>query len=89
MGWDGSDVYVYYHVDGYYVCCFCNFAGEELTKDFGTAERMLIHLRRHVAAGDKVPWYAIDALKIETGELKSTNDLRWAIFCCDKKRPRI
>jgi hypothetical protein len=35
FGWDGSDVYVYYDVGGYYNCCFCILQEREWVDDPG------------------------------------------------------
>jgi hypothetical protein len=46
-----SDVYVYYHVGGFYDCCGCRF----MPSQFLTKAEIIAHLQIHIGQGDKVP----------------------------------
>lgn len=56
FGWDGSDVYVYPDIDGRLECCGCILGNQW---SYPTAEAMIEHLDRHIAAGHTVPPYVI------------------------------
>jgi hypothetical protein len=51
---DGSQVYVYEHVDGWIECCGCALAAGTCGK-FYTRGACITHLRDHEAAGHRVP----------------------------------
>lgn len=55
-----SDIYCYYHVDGYYEV----WSGEGEHR-FDTAQETINFLRRRKKAGDKVPDYAFEQLEDE------------------------
>ena len=59
FAWNGSDVYVFDHVDGGIECCGCRFGD---TTRFGTPEEAITHLGLHRRAGHFVPEYAITRL---------------------------
>ena len=59
FAWNGSDVYVFEHVDGGYECCGCSI-GKQWR--FITLEEMIVHLAEHKRAGHFVPMYAIIGL---------------------------
>ena len=66
---EDSDVYLYPHVYGDYVCCACR-----LRETFGstvlfTLEEVLEHLQAHQDVGHKVPEYAFERIKAEIEEL--------------------
>ena len=52
FGWEGSNVYVFYHVHGGIACCGCSLDGDYRA---ASEEEMIEHLRRHVQAGECVP----------------------------------
>jgi hypothetical protein len=54
FGWDGSDVYVYYDVNGGICCCRCSLENGAVLL-FKTEKEMIAHLRVHEAAGHTVP----------------------------------
>jgi len=72
-----SDVHVYEHADGMFVCEFCRIEGK-MSADggprFETQSRagMIEHLRKHQLAGDKVPdrtFVRIEEEIIERGDI--------------------
>lgn len=63
-----SDVYVYSSIGGFFSCHWCQFNdGKEL--HFKWSRQVLRHLKRHVAAGHKVPDYCFKALRAERWEV--------------------
>jgi len=56
---DDSNVYVYYHVGGFFDCCGCWMPGSQ----FKTKEEIIAHLQKHIEAGDKVPDYTIEEIE--------------------------
>lgn len=62
-----GDVYLFYHVNGFYDCCGCRLNSEKTS--FNTPSETLEHLKEHIAAGHDVPGYAIKRLKQEIAEL--------------------
>jgi len=56
-----SDVYVFDVTDGGTACCACDL-NEGMTLMVDTHAEMIHHLRRHLAAGQKVPEDVIPAL---------------------------
>ena len=66
---DTSDVYVYFSVEGVYVCCACHLA-EEPFSNFGcaTPDEMIVHLDEHERVGHQVPQHAIDRLMRDVDE---------------------
>ena len=88
FAWDGSDVYVYENCEDKIVCSMCQLLDKIDNVEVDTPQEMLAHLKEHINAGHTVPWYAIDALKIQTGELEPTDDLQWAIFLRENERPK-
>lgn len=67
-----SDVYVYFHVGGWFQCEECKLLlppADSPEKDFHfrsmTGKAMAEHLEGHVAAGHKVPAYAIVAVRLD------------------------
>lgn len=57
-----SDVYLFEHVGGYAECCGCSLRDNP---EFDTPLLALDHLLEHIEAGDYVPDYAIERLKVE------------------------
>ena len=66
-----SDVYMYPSMN--IICCACRITPEKFpdgsewygNPEFATAEDALFHLRKHRAAGYKVPFYAVRRLRKE------------------------
>lgn len=65
FGWDGSDVYVFAHVEGYLCCCACCLQDDWKHR---STDAMLKHLHGHVAAGHTVPTYTITELEQDRAE---------------------
>jgi hypothetical protein len=65
FGENGSDVYVFLNVAGYYECCACGLGGPERHR---TTTSIIRHLRAHEAAGDCVPVDVIPCLHRERAE---------------------
>lgn len=76
LGQDSSQVYIFDHVDGYVVCCFCAFTpwdadAERIARpDFHTTDldAMLAHIAEHRAAGHVVPDWVDQRLRDEWDE---------------------
>jgi hypothetical protein len=74
FGWDGSDVYVFLNVGGYFSCCACalnrgdNGAPFPASEEFGSTAAMLDHLEAHRAAGDTVPDDTLERLRDEASD---------------------
>lgn len=66
FGADGSNVYVFMHVDGYLCCCGCSL-GLNSARAYSTAE-MVEHLRQHTLNGDTVPDYVVPELLVDDAE---------------------
>jgi len=60
---EDSDVYVFEHVDGGWMCCGCWLDGRSTTTK--TRGGMLAHLRKHRLAGHQVPKDAVSRLREE------------------------
>jgi len=54
FGSNGSDVYVYLDVSGYFSCCACGIGSED-GGYFLTTDSLIAHLREHEELGDTVP----------------------------------
>lgn len=66
MGQDGSDVYLFEHVDGGIECCFCTLgqAGRtHLSPRFQSADECLDHLQGHEAVGHHIPKWVVPEIK--------------------------
>ena len=70
FGWEGSQVYIYEHVNGYIECCGC-FLGEKgeeegryfrRSQNFSTGAEAAKHIIDHLEAGHVVPeaWAVIE-----------------------------
>jgi len=66
-----SDVYMYWHVDGYVDCCGCSISESWALHSFKDA---LKHLHEHRKRGDKVPDYAIERIQREIKSGASPTD---------------
>lgn len=69
-----SDVYVYAHVDGWWVCELCDLPGSSGHLGAGTftavePEAIVGHLRTHIARGDMVPERTIPNITADLPEL--------------------
>lgn len=81
FGEEGSDVYVYASVKGYWECCGCRLVKEQSQSQFYTADGMILHLQYHLSCGDVVPESAIRRLeKRRSEELKV-----WVDHECNNK----
>jgi len=63
-----SDVYVYEHTDGFFICHWCCLHGPPVLGKHYTTEHiqeMVVHLREHLAAGQQVPTDCITELEAE------------------------
>lgn len=62
-----SDVYVYEHVAGYFVCCLCSLEDRDDRDDavMTTRSETIAHLAEHAAAGETVPPSATERLRAE------------------------
>ena len=60
FGWEGSQVYVYEHYNGYVQCCGCALGGR--SQNFATGAEAAKHLIDHLEAGHVVPdaWALIE-----------------------------
>jgi len=65
FGEEGSDVYVYSHAYGGFVCDMCRLEEENWTFVAMSRSGMIAHLREHIAAGHVVPECAIERLEEE------------------------
>ena len=65
FGVDGSAVYVYYDVGGFYNCCGCCLDGHSFHAK--TKKEIVEHLRTHRLHGHCVPQYVFDELESEKG----------------------
>lgn len=77
--WEGSDVYVFYHVDGYLTCCWCALSDEEYGDfrcDPYDDQAMVSHLQEHVEAGHTVPEHAFQHFNAEHPDLNAFHDAR-------------
>lgn len=63
-----SDVYLYKHVDGGWTCCECELEAPIHSVSLPTAPQVAHHLEQHVAAGHKVPQYALDRVNAELAQ---------------------
>ncbi len=59
LGCDGSNVYVYLDVNGYFVCCFCSLHGRY---EASRTALMIEHLEEHRRLGQCVPQETMDDL---------------------------
>lgn len=50
-----SDVFVYYHVNGYLTCALCSLDENRQSKNFFSTTHMSEHLKIHEFFGDNVP----------------------------------
>ncbi len=84
IGCDGSDVYVYHHCDGYYVCHWCSMHKDNhFTCHSPTT--MIGHLAKHRQRGECVPSYVSEALMEE----KDVNIEESAMEGCEIDRLNI
>jgi len=61
-----SDCYIFLNSDGFYECMVCPLGRDPdgyMHHWLETAQEMLDHMHKHVAAGHRVPDYAIDAMR--------------------------
>lgn len=61
-----SDCYIFFNSDGFYECMLCKLGRDTsgyLNHWLDTAQEMLAHMEKHVAAGHRVPDYAIAAMR--------------------------
>lgn len=69
-----SEVYVYHSVNGRFICCGCCLmepVGAGLVhyeRSYGKREQLIEHLKKHIAAGHKVPARVFDRLEQEMRE---------------------
>lgn len=77
FGWEGSDVYVFLNVHGYFECCGCWMEPPPETNPesgFGMSftckdtQGMIDHLRKHEEEGHTVPDYTFERLEAEREE---------------------
>lgn len=61
---EASDVYVYASTSGF-SCCGCSLTD---TSDFVSRTALLLHLKQHLAHGDRVPDYALTRLRTELAD---------------------
>lgn len=75
--WSEGDVYLYPHIDGYYLCCRCTLCGGDWG-DWKSTELLdvLDHLKAHRDAGHTVPQRAFDQVNRELDQLETTK-----VFC--------
>ena len=66
FGWDGSDVYVYLCMGGYYECCGCAFGTDEWRH--ADTDAILAHLRKHQEAGHHVPADTFEEIERDRAE---------------------
>lgn len=75
MGWDGSDVYVYHHANGWIECCGCSITEPDVEYEVlgffraYTARHMLEHLDLHIQRGDHVPDRCIERIRSDYPDL--------------------
>ena len=67
-GCDGSDVYVFAHVDGQIQCCGCPLLLDDRSFDARSTEAMVDHLAEHVSAGHSVPGHLVERLRENNAE---------------------
>jgi hypothetical protein len=64
--WDGSDVYLFHHVGGYWCCCGCRLSDTTNWRcGLEETDTVVDHLDEHVAAGHVVPIHAYEAFDAE------------------------
>lgn len=59
---NGSDVYVFAHIDGQIQCCGCPLL-DDRSFDAWSTEAMVDHLAEHVGAGHTVPDRLVERLR--------------------------
>lgn len=69
-----ADAYIYEHVSGWIECCGCSLEDPEAGEDFGffrakTAGEMLAHIEKHREAGDSIPQYTDERIKVDHPDL--------------------
>jgi len=66
---EDSDIYLYPHVYGDYICCACRLRGTFGSTVLITLAEVLEHLQAHRDVGHKVPEYAFERIRTEIEEL--------------------
>lgn len=74
FGWDGSDVYVYLDVGGYFCCCGCAFGNDHWRH--ADTDAILAHLHKHLEAEHHVPAETLAEIEADRAE----NDAWLAAF---------
>lgn len=67
-GCDGSDVYVFAHVNGQIQCCGCPLLDDRTSFDAWSTEAMVDHLAEHVKAKHSVPAGLVECLREDDEE---------------------
>ena len=57
-----SDVYMYLNMAGMIECSCCSLAQDGWNSELSSAREALLHVRKHVLAGDLVPNEVVDKL---------------------------
>lgn len=78
-----GDIYVYYHMYRYYVCCSCKLTPVEIDNErhyfddvkFYMTQDIIDHVKEHIATGHKVPSRTIPQLLEDIGE-DDSDDIR-------------
>jgi len=63
-GWDGSQVYMYWHVDGFIECSGCEFDDPWIVQ-LNSLDEAIEHVKKHIRAGHNVPLLLEESIKTE------------------------
>jgi len=67
-----SDIYLYHHIEGDYLCDACKLHGKHTTMFMENIYQVAEHLAEHIDAGHNVPQHTIDRIIKEIREGLST-----------------